>query len=244
MPPHPEHHPPHDHDHEHHGPHHEPDHDGPHPHGPFHHHGPHHHHVHHCLEGDLGVLRELARRDRNGSTETLLALAGQLSVADEVTLHLQRILEEYGDIAAGQALDLADMHFSAKAEQRIRKLLDRQGDGTGLIFPLPPHIHEPFIDHGGATILIPSGHHLPPHLARSGVRVIDGTRACRKAVAADDLTVVVFEMYRSHGHTLVDEEVGDVLSAVRASTELWAQLRPHAHPEDVEFELSVPLQLV
>ena len=245
------HHEPHGHGPHHRGPHHHgPHHHGPHHHGP-HHHGPHHHgrhrhHLHHWLERDLETLRELARRDRYASTETLIEIAEKWSIAAEVRDHLSWISEKYGDVSAAQALDLADHHFRALAERRFRGLVEREGDDTGLLFPLPPHIHEPLLERNPtATILIPSGHHLPHHLEHSDVRVIEGTRACRKAVAAGEIKLIVFELYRSNGKTLVDGEVGDVLAAVVAmSIELWAQLRPHSHPEDVDFDLSVPIQFV
>lgn len=236
MPPHHKHHPPHEHGpHHHHHHHHAPP-----------HHGPHAHHLHHWLERELGVLRELTRRDRYASIETLLEVAAKRSIADEITAHLRRLLDEYGDLAAAQALNLADAHFSAVAENRVRTRLAKQPDGAGLLFPLPPHIHQPFVDHGGdTTILIPNGHHLPHHLERADLRVVEGSRACRKAIGGGDMNLLLFEMHRSGSKVLVDAEVADVLSAVvGVSIELWAQVRPHAHPEDVEFELAMPVQLV
>lgn len=240
----PKHHP-HDHDHEL-GPRH---HRGPHRYGPPHHrhqHGPHRHHVHHWLERALDILREHARRDRYASTETLIELATKWSVEDEVTEHLRWIMDKYGDLSAAQALDLADQHFLALAERRFRGLVERDGEAGALLFPLPPHIHEPLVERNPTTtILIPTGHHLPPHLDHSDLRVIEGTRACRKAVGAGEIKLIVFEMYKINGKALVDGEVGDVLSAVATQPiELWAQLRPHSHPEDVDFDLSVPVQFV
>ena len=233
-----------EHGQEHRGPHHR----GPHHYPPHHRHqhGPHRHHVHHWLERDLDTLREHARRDRFASAETLIELATRWSVEEDVVAHLRWILEKYGDLSAAQTLDLADQHFLALAERRFRALVDRDDADAALLFPLPPHIHEPIVERNPTTtLLVPNGHHLPHHLDDGDVRVIEGTRACRKAVAAGEIKVIVFEMYRSNGRTLVDGEVSDVLAAVATvSVELWAQLRPHSHPEDVDLDITVPVQFV
>lgn len=152
--------------------------------------------------------------------------------------HLNRILEEYGDIRALKALRLADEHFAAKAEQRVNRLME-SGAEMGLVFPLPPHIHQPFVDRGNVNIYVPSGHHVPHHLRRCGAPLIEGTRACRHALLNSAVVAVIFEMHRVDGRRLVDPEVADLLAAVAGARpiEFWAQLRPHAHPDDVEFDV-------
>jgi hypothetical protein len=234
MPPHEKHHP-HDGPHHHHpdqreGPHHGEDHP------PHHHHGP-HHPVHHYLAGDLGVLDELSRRKRDATTATLIRLAQELEIP-EVIQHLHRILDEYGDIRAGKALRMTNDHFAAKAEQRVERLIESDSE-IGLVFPLPPHLHEPFVARGNVNIYVPGGHHVPHPLRRCGAPLFEGTRACRHAIVNSAVVAIIFEMHRVDGRRLVDPDVADLLSAVAGvrPIELWAQLRPHAHRDDIEFDM-------
>jgi hypothetical protein len=53
-------------------------------------------------------------------------------------------------------------------------------------------------------------------------------------------------MHSVDGRRLVDPEVADLLSAVTSARpiELWAQLRPHAHRDDVEFDVVGNVELI
>jgi len=215
---------------------------------PHHHHGPHHHHprhrphrLHHHLERDLDVLSELTNRGRILDTDRLISVTEELSMTEVSEYLKEKVLPEYGNLAAAGAIELANGHFGAKAQQRFRDLIERSREGkTALIFPLPPHVHEPFIyEQMRPTILLPNGHPLPPHLHDIDVPLVANTRTCRRAISTGAFSIIVFEMHRSNDCAVIDPEVGDVLQGgvLPGDIEMWAQLRPDRHPEDVEIDL-------
>jgi hypothetical protein len=89
---------------------------------------------------------------------------------------------------------------------------------------------------GTASVLIPNGHHLPPHLRHSNIKVLHGNRTCRQA--AGEVDVLVFEGYSESGQYLCESEVADIVDVriLKPSVRLVLHLRPHSHPDDVNLD--------
>jgi hypothetical protein len=123
----------------------------------------------------------------------------------------------------------------SKKSQLLSKALDKS---VALIFPLPPHVHEGWLEIPGARILLPSHHPIPPDLQQMDVPIIDGTRACRRAISAFDF-VLVEGHCGMDGEFVGDAEAADIVdpSVVSNDSELLLHVRPHRHHDDVPFEV-------
>ncbi len=183
------------------------------------------------------ILRKLTRHDHIANIAGLIDMAGRLGRPDVVEV-LVEIDLAYASPPTELALDELESRLRLDGHRRRQESLSAaEGKAVALIFPLAPHVHEEWVERPGTTILIPSGHHLPAHLGHGLARVIDGTRACRRAVGEFDLVLV--EAYRGDAEFLGDVEVVDVMDRNYVSSDTWVQvhLRPHRHHEDVPFNL-------
>lgn len=134
--------------------------------------------------------------------------------------------------------DAMCVHFRIVAHKRNSGLLTLcEGKKVGLLLPLPPHILDTFLPLKDVTVLLPDAHHLPPNLERFSGRVIEGTRACRKA--AGEIEVVVSEGYREKDEYFFPVTAGDVLDPriLKSGTVFIFHLRPHRDPDDIPSTL-------
>ena len=210
------------------------------PHGLEPHHGP--------LHGDrrpprpadpiVVVLRKLADHDRMEDVAALVECARRLMRHGAAKI-LEEIAQEFSSPPVELALDALEVKLQLTAHNAKSQLLSKAVDKSiALIFPLPRHVHEGWLEIPGARILLPSHHPIPPHLEHANVPIIDGTRACRRAIGAFDLVVV-------EGHCGIDGEfVGDAEAAdivhrslVSNNSALFLHVRPHRHDDDVPFEI-------
>jgi hypothetical protein len=151
------------------------------------------------------------------------------------------ILEEIDQAFASPPVDdaLAALETRLRLETHLRTqrcLQAAAGKPVGLIFPLPPHIHHTWISLAKVSLMIPSGHPLPPHLQAAGLPLLTGTRECRAAVGGFDTILV--EGFRSNGQLVGNVEAVDVLDRNRipSTAAVYVHLRPHRHHDDVQFD--------
>jgi hypothetical protein len=120
------------------------------------------------------------------------------------------------------------------AHKRNNSLLaDCTGKQVGLVMPLPHHVVDAFTSLTSVTLLVPDGHHLPPHMRVDPGRCKTSTRESRSAIEL--LDVLVFEAVAEGGEYYVDVGTADIidLRIVPAATQLIVHLRPHRNPDDV-----------
>jgi hypothetical protein len=197
----------------------------------------HHHHpkpLHHGEDRVLRALRLLADTGMIKSIEDLITYAEKGGHQQEAEFFRNLLAEP---IPVELALDELSVIYQKDGHRRDRALLGECRTGrVGLLMPLPPHILDEFLNVGTATILIPNGHHLPPHLRHADVRVLQGTRACRQA--AGEVDVLVFEGYAENGQYLCESDVADIVDVriLKPGARLVLHLRPHSHPDDVNLD--------
>jgi hypothetical protein len=196
-----------------------------------------HHHprpLHHDEDRVLQALRLLADAGMIQTIEDLVRYSLKGGHQREAEF-FQSLLDE--PIPVELALDELSVINQKEGHRRDRDLLGECRAGrVGLLMPLPPHILDEFLNVGTATVLMPNGHHLPPHLRHADIKVLHGARACRQAVG--DVDVLVFEGYAESGRYLCESDVADIVDAriLKPNVRLVIHLRPHSHPEDVDLE--------
>lgn len=190
--------------------------------------------LHHDEDRVLQALRLLADAGMIHTIEDLITYAQRGGHQREAE-YFQSLLAE--PIPVELALDELSVINQKDGHRRDRALLcECKAGRVGLLMPLPPHILDEFLRVGTATVLIPNGHHLPPHLRHLGIEVLQGTRACRQA--AGEVDVLVFEGYAERGQYLCESEVADIVDVriMKPNARLIIHLRPHAHPDDVNLD--------
>jgi hypothetical protein len=187
--------------------------------------------LHHHELRFLKALKLLVSSGKAKSVEDLIRYAEQDKQSEAVgylrTLQADRLPVEL-------AYDALCVHSRIVAHKRNNSLLaDCRGKQVGLVLPLPHHVIDAFTSLTAVALLIPDGHHLPPHLRVDAGRCRDSTRASRGAV--EQLDVLVFEAFGEGGNYFVDVGTADIidLRIVPAATQLIVHLRPHRNPNDV-----------
>jgi hypothetical protein len=209
----------------------------PHPPGPHHPHPPDHHHEHRPPpEPIVEALRMLVRHKRFTDVADVAACAHAMGEEAAASI-LEEIDQAFASPPVDDALAALETRLRLDAHLRTQRFLQAAaGKPVGLIFPLPPHIHHTWISHAKVSIMIPSGHPLPPHLQATGLPLVTGTRECRAAVGGFDTIVV--EGFRNNDHLVGNVEAVDVLDRNRipSTSAVYVHLRPHPHHDDVQFD--------
>lgn len=186
--------------------------------------------LHHHETRFLKALELLVNSGKARTVEDLIRYAEQDKQA-EAANHLRNMAAE--GLPVDLAFDSLKVHTRIVAHKRNSKLLtDCQGKKVGLVMPLPPHVVDAFASLAEVTLLVPDGHHLPPHLRRAS-NVRHGSRSAREAIG--QLDVIVFEACAAkQGHSL-DAAAADVVDPriVPADARLILHVRPHKNPNDV-----------
>jgi hypothetical protein len=203
---------------------------------PPHHHDPHHgrhHHPHHHAGRFLDAVTILVDDGAISTFEQLSRYAEKKG--QQAVLEILRSMEHEDD------LDLVIRELSLRLERDARKehkqrMDEWQGRRVAIIFPLPPHVHEPLLTLPEVHVLVARRHHLPPHLRHAVKSAVHDHRSCRQLIGTVD--VIVFEGFRDDGAMFVDEDIADILDlrVVPVTTKLFVHNRPHQHPDDVEFD--------
>lgn len=215
-------------------PHHPHPHDGP----DFPHHPPHHHRHRppHRPPPDP-VAAELWKlvKYRGYDIEKIFAHI-ERRLGPGTSNSLKQMMATFGSPSVDDALEFIEASLRLIANAKREKLLGAAADKrVALVFPLPPHIHEEFLDLPDVQVLIPDGHPLPPHLRHLDVPIVDGTRQSRRAIR--DSQFVVAEGYRHDGLMVGDVEVVEVVNedCVAPDALVVGHLRHHYHEDDVPF---------
>lgn len=201
-----------------------------------HHDPPHHRHQlqhppHSHVERFLDALRILVEAGLVSTVEELAQAAERLGQPEA-----SRLLRlKAGDgVRVERALDLLTAEFLLEADRRNNHLIKGlQNCRIALVLPLPPHVMDIFLGLDAAAFLIPSGHHIPPHLRHARVERFEGTRACRRVVA--EFEVLVFEAFPEDGGYSLDPDVADIVDhrILPPTTRFIIHAKPHVHPDDV-----------
>jgi hypothetical protein len=189
----------------------------------------------------LDALELLIESGRARTTEDLIRYAERAGDPDAADF-LRELATQ--SLPLDLAFDALSVHVRIVAHKRNNELLrlaqDRQ---VGLVLPLPPHVMEAFLPLAKVTVLVPDGHHVPPHLRRRGQDIRHGSRPSRQA--AGQLEVLVFEVYHGKDGYLVDIGVADIVDErlIPENTQLLVHLRPHRNPDDVPLPVSTTTHL-
>jgi hypothetical protein len=189
--------------------------------------------LHHHETRFLKALELVLQSGKVRTIEDLIRYAEQDNQR-EAASYLRGLVAEA--VPVDLAFDALRVHIRMVAHKRNSTLLAAcDGKNVGLVLPLPPHVIDAFTSMTGTTLLIPDGHHLPPHLRTGGGNLRQGSRAAREAVSG--LDVIVFEAFRSGSDFYVDVGTADVvdLRIVPAAAQLIVHVRPHRNPNDVLF---------
>lgn len=182
----------------------------------------------------LKALELLVKSGKARTVEDLIRYAVQ-DRQDEAAHHLRNLAAE--GLPVDLAFDSLSVHVRIVAHKRNSQLLTVcQGKKVGLVMPLPPHVIDAFSSLADVTLLVPDGHHLPPHLRRAE-QARQGSRAAREAVAS--LDVIVFEACAARQGHCLDAGAADVVDPriVPAEAKLILHLRPHKNPNDVPLAI-------
>ena len=203
---------------------------------------------HHCPQP------KHVRLSRNRVLEAvdLLRLARKINTVEELIGSLgemgePEMVEFVGELLRGlgpRSLDI-DMAIAANRAHSLTTARDEHealiescnGRKIGLLFPLPPHVHERFIDELNVTLMVAPGHKLPPHLRR--MNYISNPREISRRL--DQFDVIVFEGFKEDDDAFfVEAGVAAVLDMriVPVATKLLVHLRPHQHDDDEGFDLN------
>lgn len=200
-----------------------------------------HHHPHHRRSNRDRVLEavDLLRLSRKiNSADDLIGCLKEMAASDLVDFlnELQRGLTSGPlDIDTAIAANRAFAVVSAR-DEHDGLLENCNGRNIGLLFPLPPHVHEQFLDAPNVKLFVAPGHKLPPHLRRRNA--INNPREISRCL--DQLDVIVFEGFQEDdGPFFVEAGVAAILDMrlIPVATKLLVHLRPHQHDDDDEFDL-------
>ncbi len=191
----------------------------------------------------LTALKLLIESGRAGTIADMIRYAEQDKQVEAVGF-LRTLVDD--QLPVDLAYDALCVHARIVAHKRNTSLLAGcQGLRVGLVLPLPHHVMDAFSSLTGVTLLIPDGHHLPPHLRQTMLPCRHSTRDARAALA--ELDVLVFEVFTAGDVHYVDAKTADVvdLRVVPSATRLVVHRRPHRHPDDVELpNTSRPLSIL
>jgi hypothetical protein len=180
----------------------------------------------------LKALELLIHSGKARTIDDLIRYAEQDHQA-EAAGHLRAMAAE--GLPVDLAFDSLRVHTRIVAHKRNSKLLQEcQGLKVGIVLPLPPHVIDAFGSMADVTLLVPDGHHLPPHL-RGAANCRQGSRASRDA--AGQLDVIVFEACTAKDGYAVDAGAADIVDPriLRQNTRLIVHVRPHRNPNDVRL---------
>ena len=190
--------------------------------------------LHHHEMRFLKALKLLVGSGKAKTVDDLIRYAEQDQQSEAVgylrTLQADRLPVEL-------AYDALCVHARIVAHKRNNSLLANcRGKQVGLVLPLPHHVMDAFTSLTSVTLLVPDGHHLPPHMRVDAGRCRGSTRESRAAV--EQLDALVFEAFEDGGSYSVDVGTADIidLRIVPASTQLIVHLRPHRNPNDVPLQ--------
>jgi hypothetical protein len=187
--------------------------------------------LHHHETRFLKALELLIDSGKARTVEDLIRYAEQDKQV-EAANHLRAMAAER--LPVDLAFDSLRVHTRIVAHKRNSQLLtDCQGKRVGIVLPLPPHVIDAFASTADVTLLVPDGHHLPPHLRHAGGNCRQGSRAAREAVG--QLDVIVFEACAAKDGHCLDAGAADIVDPriVPDQTRLIVHVRPHRHPNDV-----------
>lgn len=189
--------------------------------------------LHHHEMRFLKALKLLVDSGKAKTVDDLLRYAEQDKQAEAIgylrTLQADRLPVDL-------AYDALCVHSRIVAHKRNNSLLaDCRGKRVGLVMPLPHHVVDAFTSMTAVTMLVPDGHHLPPHMRVDAGSCRSSTRESRAAV--EQLDSLVFEAFGESGNYYVDVGTADIidLRIVPAATQLIVHLRPHRNPNDVQL---------
>lgn len=192
--------------------------------------------------GLLEVLSLLIEAEKATTTSDLLKYATQYG-APEAEERL-RVLEAE-NIPLDLAFDSISVHLRLLAYKRNSELLAGcRGQKVGLILPLPPHLPSLFLPVADVTFLEPGEKTVLGSLHEFMDNAVKGARACR--AKAQEMQVLVFEVFREGGNLFADAAVADVLEPkiLPAGTRLIAHLRPHQNPNDIQIQTGTEVSFI
>jgi hypothetical protein len=207
-----------------------------------------HHHGHHCSR----PKHRRSNRDRVLEAVDLLRLARKISSLEDLIGSLKEMgeaemVEFVGEFMSGmgaRSLDIDTVIAANRAHAVVAARDDHDeliescnGRKIGLLFPLPPHVHESFINDPNLTLMVAPGHKLPPHLRR--MSYISNPREISQRL--DQFDVIVFEGFEEDDSSFfVEAGVAAILDVriIPAATKLLVHLRPHQHDDDERFDLN------
>jgi hypothetical protein len=187
--------------------------------------------LHHHESRFLKALKLLIDSGKARTLDDLIRYAEQDKQAEAVG-HLKAAQLE--GLPIDLAYDALCVHTRIVAHKRNNSLLANcQGKRVGLVLPMPHHIVDAFTSLTDVTLMVPTGHHLPPHLRSRSHNICDSTREARQAV--EQLDVLVFEAFNTGNSYYTDVGTADIadLRIVPVTTQLIVHLRPHRNPDDV-----------
>jgi hypothetical protein len=210
---------------------------------------PHRHPPHHRR-----LDSKLQRTTRHRALEAvdLLRLSRKLNTIEDLIVSLREMGEAdmvdfIGELQRGMVARPLDIdtaiaanraHVVAAARDEHDGMIeDCNGRKIGLLFPLPPHIHEEFIDTQNVRLMVAPGHKLPPHLRQ--MDCISNPREINRCL--DQFDVIVFEGFEEDdGAFFAEAGVAAVLDLrlVPVAAKLLVHLRPHRHDDDEGFDLN------
>lgn len=210
-----------------------------------------HHHPHHC-HPRLRSKQQASNRDRTLEAVDLLRLSGKITSVEDLVGSLKEMAEpdmvefvgELQRTMGDRSLDIDTAiaanraHALAAARDEHDGLIENcNGRHIGLLFPLPPHVHEQFIDASNVRLMVAPGHKLPPHLRRMDCL----SNPLKISRYLDQLDVIVFEGFEEDDGTFfVEAGVAAILDMrlIPIATKLIVHLRPHMHDDDDVFDLN------
>mgnify|MGYP003386654038 CR=1 FL=1 len=206
------------------------------------HHGPHHHH-HHRHHADrfldaLGLLVDAGKIPKMDELIRYADLLGEPTSAD----FLRECQVDGMNIHL--ALEQLRAHLRRHAHKEERDRLRRWHDSRiVLVFPLPPHVHEPLLELPDVAVVVVPGHHLPPHLHGLTTASQADYRGTRKVLMERE--VIVLEGVQQGGTLLVEPALADLLDGIALAPpkQIAAHIRPHSHHGDVPLDVTNLIRL-
>lgn len=211
----------------------------------------HPHHNHHHRHHRPQPKQQRSNRDRVLEAVDLLRLSRKINSTEDLIDCLKELTEPdmagfVGELQRGMGARSLDIdtaiaanraHALATARDEHDGLIENcNGRNIGLLFPLPPHVHEQFIDAPNVKLMVAPGHKLPPHLRRMDC-ISNPLKISR---CLDQFDVIVFEGFEEDDGTFfVEAGVAAILDMrlIPVATKLLVHLRPHQHDDDDQFEL-------